>query len=390
MATKRNNKEGSIIQLPSGAWRAQIYQKGQRISHTEKTKAEALGWIRKTYQEADAGKSIQVSRITLGEFLDSWLASIKPSIRTRTWDQYNTTAKKHILPLLPNLKLVDLRPDMIQKIYNDKLAQGVHPRTIKYMHTVFHSSLEQAEKLGLILRNPANAVKRPRYEIPEMKFMDEVQVNQFLSATQGQRYEALYHLEIATGMRQSELLGLRWKDLDWERCSLIVQHQLKRGFKEGDYFSQPKTRSGRRIIILGKKTVIKLREHWIRQLQEKQLAGNRWKENDLIFPSTIGTPINQNNLYRSFKELLKTIGLPEIRFHDLRHTAATLMLNHGVAPIIVSKRLGHSRVSITLDVYGHLIPEMQNEAAEMIDDLITPIEVNIAHDCTRSEIPGGS
>jgi integrase len=388
MATKRNNKEGSICQLPSGTWRAQIYQKGQRISHTEKTKAEALAWIRRMYQEIDDGKTIQVSKITFEEFLDSWLISIKTSIRPMTWYQYHTVTKNHILPVLPNLKLIDLKPDMIQKIYNNKISQGIHPRTIKLMHTVFHSSLEQAVKMGLILRNPANAVKRPKYEIPEMKFLDEAQVNQFLSAAQGQRNEALYQLEIATGMRQSELLGLRWKDLDWDRCSIIVQHQLKRGFTEGDYFSQPKTKSGKRTIILGKKTVDKLREHWLRQLKEKQIAGNRWKENDLIFPSTIGTPINQANLYRSFKDLLRSAGLPDIRFHDLRHTAATLMLNHGVAPIIVSRRLGHSRVSITLDIYGHLIPEMQNEAAEMIDDLITPIAVDIAHDCTRSEITG--
>ena len=241
--------------------------------------------------------------------------------------------------------------------------------------------------LGLIQRNPALAVKPPRYEIPEMKFFNEEQVNRFLSVAHGDRYDALYHLELATGLRQSEILGLRWKDLDWDKRSLVVLHQLKREFKEGDYFSQTKTKSGRRIIILGKRTLEKLRNHWSNQLEEKRFAGDHWKENDLIFTSTIGTPINQSNLYKSFKNLLKKSELPDIRFHDLRHTAATLMLNHGVPAIIVSRRLGHSKVSVTLDIYGHLIPEMQNEAAELIDDLITPIEVSIAHDCTSEKIP---
>lgn len=389
MATKRNNNEGSLYQLPSGSWRAQIYVKGQRISHTEKMKSDAISWIRGKLQEIDKGNSNKPSNVTFPDFINSWLISIKPSIRPVTWYQYDMTARKHILPLMSKIKLVDLQPDRIQKTYNDKLAQGIHPRTIKMMHTVFHSSLEQAVKMGMIQRNPANAVKRPRYEIPEMKFLDEVQVNRFLAAAKGDRHETLYHLEIATGLRQSEILALRWKDLDWEKRTLLVQHQLSRNFKEGKYFTQPKTRSGRRTIILGKKTIEKLREHWIRQLEEKKLASNRWIENDFLFPSTVGTPINQSNLYHSFKSLLQKSDLPDIRFHDLRHTAATLMLNHGVPAIIVSRRLGHSRVSVTLDIYGHLIPEMQDEAAEMIDDLITPIEVNIAHNCTREEISGG-
>jgi integrase len=387
MATKRNNHEGSICQLPSGSWRVQAYAKGKRISHTEKRKADAITWLRNMNQEIESGLNIPVSKMTLLEYLDSWLIGMRSSVRSRTSGQYEMTIKRYILPSLEKTLLIDLTSASIQNLYNQKLAQGIHPRTIKMIHTVFHSSLEQAVMLGLIQRNPALAVKLPRYEIPEMKFFNEEQVNRFLSAAHGERYETIYHLEIATGLRQSEILGLCWKDLDWEKSTLIVQHQLKRQFKLGDYFSQPKTRAGRRSLILGKKTLSKLRDHWSNQLEEKRFAGDRWQENDLIFTSTVGTPIDQANLYKSFKVLLKKSGLPDIRFHDLRHTAATLMLNHGVPAIVVSRRLGHSRVSITLDIYGHLIPEMQNEAAEMIDDLITPIEVSIAHDCTREQIP---
>jgi integrase len=144
-----------------------------------------------------------------------------------------------------------------------------------------------------------------------------------------------------------------------------------------DYFAPPKTKNGRRAITLGDGTIDKLHEHWQRQNIERAVAGRRWQENDLIFPSSIGTPKNQSGLYKEFDDFLKKIGLPKIRFYDLRHTSATLLLNHGIAPIIASRRLGHYKVSMTLDIYGYLIPERQGEAAELNDTLITPVEVRL-------------
>jgi integrase len=210
-----------------------------------------------------------------------------------------------------------------------------------------------------------------------MQFLDETQASQFLLAVRGDRNETLYYLAIATGMRQSELLGLKWSDVDWEKRTMIVQRQAKRYNRDAGYFSPLKTRLGRRIIVLGEKTTNKLHEHLIQQATEIHQAGDKWNNLDLIFPSTSGTPQDQFNLYHSFKALLKQAGLPAVRFHDLRHTAASLMLNHGVPVLVVSRRLGHSKVSITLDIYGHLIPEMQNEAAEMIDEIINPVEIKL-------------
>jgi integrase len=226
-------------------------------------------------------------------------------------------------------------------------------------------------------RNPTDAVTPPRYEHEEMRFYDEAQVNQFLFAAKGNRNEALYYLAVTTGLRQSELLGLKWSDLDWVKKTLSVQRQLRREFKQGDYFTTPKTKAGKRTIVLGEKTIEILHEHWDLQNQERRFAGGRWKENDLIFTSSIGTPMDQHNLYHTFREFIHSVGLPEIRFHDLRHTAASLMLNHGIAPIIVSKRLGHSKVSITLDIYGHLMSEMQSEAADLMDELITSVPIEL-------------
>jgi integrase len=163
--------------------------------------------------------------------------------------------------------------------------------------------------------------------------------------------------------------------LDWK--SLIVERQLRRNPQDGELFSTPKTKFGRRVIALGPKTMEVLRQHYERQQLDRKAAGENWEEHELIFPSSVGTPYNYRNLIRDFKKVLHNAGLPEIRFHDLRHTAASLMLNNGVPVIIVSRRLGHARPSITLDIYGHLIPSMQQQAAELMDELVTPITVEL-------------
>jgi integrase len=229
----------------------------------------------------------------------------------------------------------------------------------------------------MIGRNPTDAVDPPRYQPEEMKFYDEAQVSQLILAARGDRYEALYSLAIVTGMRQSELLALLWSDLYWQKQTLRVQRQLKRENRRDGYFTSPKTKAGKRSLNLGAATIGQLRDHYERQRLDRMAAGDRWMENDLIFPSINGTPLDQSNLYKRFKRLIRAAGLPEVRFHDLRHTAASLMLNHGIPPIIVARRLGHSKVSITLDTYGHLMPEMQNEAADLMDELVTPIEVQL-------------
>jgi integrase len=208
-----------------------------------------------------------------------------------------------------------------------------------------------------------------------MMVLDESQVTQFLVAAQNSPYLALYHLAVTTGMRLGELFGLKWSDLQWMSGTLLVQRQLQRVRRQGWSFVEPKTRSGRRAIKLGENTLQSLRVHKSRQELAKALAGSEWKDHDLIFPTTIGTPGDASNMRIDFKRVLQQAGLPGIRFHDLRHTAASLMLNHGVPAIVVSKILGHSKPSITLDVYGHLYHEMQGSAAVIMDQLVAPIQM---------------
>ena len=210
-----------------------------------------------------------------------------------------------------------------------------------------------------------------------MSVLDEEQVSRFLTGSQGTRFQALYHLAVVTGLRQAELFGLKWADVSWTKGILNVRRQVQRVPGKVCVFSEPKTRAGRRTVKLGEGTLQSLREHYQKQQMDKEVTGTRWKEGDLIFPSTIGTPLDQSNLLGEYYQVLKKAGLPKIRFHDLRHTAASLMLNHGVPVLVVSKILGHSKPSVTLDIYGHLYNEMQDEAARVMDDLVTPLRIEM-------------
>jgi integrase len=209
-----------------------------------------------------------------------------------------------------------------------------------------------------------------------MKVLTSDQARTFLSAAEMTRYRALFHLALHTGMREGELLGLKWDDLDWVTRQLHVKRQLQVMPGKGLVFVEPKTASGHRTIVLSKSMVQKLYEHLDDQDQNRRQAGEKWQENGLIFPTPIGTPMARN-MYKDFRKLLERIGLPLIRFHDLRHTAATLMLQQGIHPKIVQESLGHADISMTLNAYSHVLPCMHEEAAEKMDELLTPIEVSI-------------
>ncbi len=378
MAKRRSNKEGSIYKRPDGSWRAQVSVGGRRLSYSAKTQRECQAWIKETVQKVDAGHSFKGDEKPLAEFLSGWLVSIKSSRQSTTWNLYERIIRDHIVPVLGEIRLGNLRPEQVQSLYDRKIEKGVGLRTVQQTHEVLRCALKQAVKLGMLGRNPVDAATPPKRTHKEMRFYDDAQAQGLMIAAMAteDRHLALYQLAITTGMRQGELLGLKWNDLDWERRSLQVHRQLRKVVGGGYELAAPKTRAGKRTITLGEATVEKLREHLQRQYQERQVAGDRWKDWELIFPSTIGTPMDSVALRKSFKSLIKQAGLLEIRFHDLRHTAASLMLNYGVPVIVVSRRLGHSKPSITLDVYGHLIPGMQEKAATIMDEILTPLEMS--------------
>jgi integrase len=275
-----------------------------------------------------------------------------------------------VVPTLGRTTLSDVSPRDIQALYSQKISQGLSPRSVLHLHRVIHRALGHAQRWGLVDKNQADLVEPPRPEPREMRALSPDEARRVLEAAAGDRFEALYVLAMTTGMRQGELLGLRWRDVDVDTRSVRVTGSLQYIPGQGLRVSSPKTARSRRNVLLSELAAGALRRHRRRQDVERQ-GSAEWEDNDLVFPNRRGRPMYATNLLaRSFAGLLKGAGVPKIRFHDLRHTAATLLLGQGVHPKVVSEMLGHTNTSITLDLYSHATPTMQREAAGAFDRLL--------------------
>jgi integrase len=336
------------------------------------TQRECQAWIHETRIDISHGLTFKGMDIRLDEFLTEWLVMVSSSRTKTTYLHYKWLIETRIIPHIGAKKLDDLKPENIQYFYRFLLKKGSSNHQVYTVHITLRVAFNHAVDLGHIGRNPCKGTTPPKPDHREMKFFNEEQVQTLLEAAVeiDERKYPFYYLAVHTGMRLSELIGLQWKDLDWDQKTISVSRQVQH-YKGGGYsFTKPKSKSGIRKVILGDKAVEVLRAQKTELVQRKANAGDDWTELDLIFPSKMGTPLRACNVRRSFKSLLKKAGLPRIRFHDLRHTAASLMLNHGIPVLIASKRLGHSKASITLDIYGHLMPNKQEEAAELLDQLM--------------------
>ena len=390
MAKKRANNEGTIYKRSNGTWRAQVTLDGERLNFSADTQRECQQWLRKKLNHIDDGLTYDATITTLRDYLAEWLISKETTLKTSTNYQYNHVVETYILPYLGQTKLMDLKSVQIQTLYNRLRKDDIGIPTIQKVHTVFHSALSYACKIDLITRNPASVIAPPKNPNKEMKILDQSEISQLLITVENHRWKALYYLAVRTGMRQSEILGLMWRDIDWKNKIVNVERQLKRPKGNEVSFTAPKTKYGKRSITLGDKMLDILREHHERQHTLQKEVGKNWPGHGLIFTTSVGTPIHQRNLLRDFKKQLEKAGLPEIRFHDLRHTAASVMLNHNFPVIKVSRMLGHARPSITLDIYGHLLPSMKSADANLMDDLVMPEKIDpgcttLHQDCTKEE-----
>lgn len=309
-------------------------------------------------------------RQRLGEYLHLWLETDRPRLRERTWDRYEQYVRLHIVPALGKTSLVRLSPQHLQRLYSDRLESGLSPTTVHHLHATIHKALRQAVRWNLVARNVADLVDPPRIVTHEMATLSPAQARAFLAAAEGDRLEALYVLAITTGMRQGELLGLRWRDVDLDGGSVQIRGSMQ-ATSEGLRIAAPKTPGSRRHVLVSEQPREALRKHRVRQAAERLRMGEAWEDNDLVFANQVGRPIPAGNLLRrSFEPLLRRAGLPRMRFHDLRHTSATLLLGEGIHPKIVSEMLGHTRISTTLDLYSHVTPTMQREAADAFDAIL--------------------
>jgi integrase len=366
----RKNKAGKITSY-RGAY---VGLDGKRRYVSGKTKEEARRNLRRARGDAERGLVFDADNLQVGEYLDRWLSdSVRDTVKATTFERYEQIARLHLKPSLGRVKLKGLTPAHVRGLYREKLEAGSSARTVRYIHTTLHKALKQAVMDGLIPRNATEAVTPPQSGREEMCPLTPEQAKLLLQVAHetGDRLTALYVLAIHTGLRQGELLGLKWDDVDLEDGSLQVRRTLAIT-KNGPVLTSPKTTGSRRSVKLTSKAIEALKRHLERQLGEIDRIGSLWSENGLIFASEKGEPINRHNLTRrSFKPLLKRAGLPQIRFHDLRHTCATLLLTRNVNVKIVSEMLGHSTIAITLDTYSHVLPNMRDQAAAAMEEALS-------------------
>jgi len=326
--------------------------------------------LQKKFRQWHLGKSINWGRTTLQDYLEQHLIRIEPTLHPNTHKSYSQVVQDHIDPIIGSMRLKKLSPDHIQKLYSNKLNSGVSPSTVHHIHKVLSRALTIAVIRGYIEHNPAKFVSKPQIIRKEMKTFSSEEVRILFREISGSRLEALYYLAVTTGLRQAEILGLQWPDLEKEKGTLRVQRQLQRVHGKGLIFTEPKSASSRRLIVLGSTTLKRLKEHKDRQEVERHGYEEKWQTLDLMFTKPNGSPIGPRCIIRDFKSNIHNSGLPDIRFHDLRHTAATLMFQCEVNPKVVQEMLGHSSITITLDTYSHVLPVMQYEAAQKVDELL--------------------
>lgn len=350
---------------PDTGRRRQMLRQGFR---TKKLAEDALAEL-----SADNMRGAAVARTTVrvNEYLADWLASSRSKLRPSTHHSYSMAVDR-IDAQLGHLQLQALTPLQIERFYTDQLEHGrrdgtpLAPKTVRNTHVVLRKALADAERLGLVSRNAAGAAKPPAATKRDMVIWSSDELRAFLAAIEGHRLEVAFRIAAATGLRRGEVLGLRWRDVDLDLGQLAVAHTITTAGKEL-VSGPPKTSRSRRNVYLDKRTVTALKEHRRRQREQRVAVGPAWDgELDLVVCDEVGRPIDPAHLSRAFGLIVDRLDVPRIRFHDLRHTHATLGLKAGVHPKVMSERLGHATVGVTLDLYSHVVPALARDAAEQI------------------------
>jgi integrase len=373
---KNGNGEGSIYPHKKngkkvgyrGAYWVHTAEGPKRRYVTGKTRDEVRDKLIEALGNRAQGLVFDAGTLTVGEYLGRWLKdSVRGTVRVSTYEVTRHMVEPHIIPALGRIKLKDLNSAHVRGFYREKLDSGLSAATVRKMHGALHKALKQAVSDGLIPRNVCEAVKPPKVERKEVTPLDQDQARALLEAVAGDRFEALYVLAIHTGMREGELLGLRWEDVDLERGILRLRRALVR---EGGrtVLGDLKTAKSRRGVRLTSAAAEALRGQLERQMEEMERMGSLYQPGGLVFATESGTLINPSNLRnRSFKPLLKRVGLPDICFHDLRHTCATLLLSQGTHPKLVQELLGHATIAMTLDTYSHFLPSMGDQTVRAME-----------------------
>jgi len=375
---KRGNGEGSIyFRTSDEKWVGSItLENRKRRVFYGKTRKEVQEKLKVALREQQQGTLVTAPRQTLAQFLTDWLEnSQRQSVRPRTYERYEELVRLHIAPALGRYELQKLSAQHLQAFYAKKAEEGLSATTINHFHNVLHKALDTAVKWNLVARNVCDLVSPPRRKRYEVHPLTLEQVHKLLAVVEGHEMEALFRLALATGLRRGELMGLKWQDINLDAGTLQVRRILSRvpskmpgkGYVE----AEPKTQKSRRSVVIAPFALEALKQHRERQREAEIKAGPLWQDHDFVFCTSIGTHLNPTrDMLDQLKVLLKKAGLPDIRFHDLRHSAATLLLSVGVHPKVVQEILGHRQISITMDVYSHVLPGMQQDDMSRLNDAI--------------------
>lgn len=380
-------------------WEARITTgkdgQGRQIqrSFSGKTQKEVREKMQAAAVEITAGTYISPQKMTVGEWLDTWLKEYTNSIKPRTLDQYAQNIRAHIKPALGGKKLSALSSIDVQGFYNSLIRNGYtverrvdkktvfehreySAKTIKNIHGTLHKALEKAASLGYIKFNPADKPDLPKIGKTEIKPLDDSDMTRFLSAVKGHRFEKLYLVTLFMGLRRSEVLGLSWDCVDFERGSVLIKQQLQKNSKSGGKYSISATKNSRWRTIAPAEYVMKiLKQRQLEQIQDRFKAGAAWDNPyNLVFTNALGGYISSQTVYENYKKIVASIGLPSARLHDLRHTYATAAIRSGDDIKTVQENLGHYSAAFTLDIYGHVTEQMRRESAARMDAFISTLK----------------
>lgn len=362
MAKKRANGEGTIRQRKDGRWEGLYTVNYKRKSIYGKTQEEVRKKLNKILNDIDNNIYVEDSKITVGEWLNTWLYDYKKNtVKQKTFEGYETLVRVHLIPAFSKIQLKKLTVDHVQKFINAKVKDGLSSRTIRYINTLLHGALKQAVNNGLLVRNVSEAVVLPERKQKERKFLTADEQNRLINSLKDEQQGFILLFALSTGLRRGELLALRWSNYDTEKRYISIKENLSRlkgeDGKSHLTFTTPKTASSKRTIPLLPDISKMLNEHRHAQTVKRFQAGQLWEDNDLIFCTDFGKPIEPRNLHRVLERACDKANISCINIHALRHAFATRALENGIPLKVVSDILGHSSISMTADIYSHVSVE---------------------------------